>query len=586
MTEFRMKKRLTGQPDRAYINAFRTAVSIRSANMLAGFIDGLLTAAFLGTDAMTAYGIAVSYFTLNAVFSYVLVSGSQLLCSAKIGQNRTDEAKSVFSLSVWLAFAFSAVITVLGMVFAEPFAAFLGARGNAARLAPQAAGYLRFLFLGNIFHNFVSVASGALQMDGGSGLVRISGITTCAVDIAGDLLNLFVFRGGLAGMGFATAVSNICAAAVVLLYFFRDGRLFSLNPVFLRWKYFPELLHLGYTQAVHGVAAFFGNIAVNRLIISRAGLSAMFGLTVFKNLLLFIIPVCCAIGDATLLLIGLHIGECDRAEVDGVLRNSLRMILGLIPMGLLMILLRRPLAGIYTADATAENLRCAQIAVIALGLQIPFSALFLTAVRGLQALRSSLWSSCMTLAKDCAFPCVLLLLFARTGTAGVFASVAAAEALAAVLTAVLFLRERKSSSLLNIPEKNVIGSVITDAEDAVGFSVIAAEFCKSKGADARACYSISLCAEELAICLLNFGKETRVKTPAVQMKLFLQDNKIIMRIRDNCPLNNLRQRAEKWSFDEQNPERFIGTRIALKLSDDFQYLPLMDENNTVITFQI
>ena len=586
MTAFRMKKRLTYLPERSYLNAFRTAVYVRSSNMLAGFIDGLLTAAFLGADAMTAYGIAVTYFTMNAVFSYVLVSGSQLLCSAKIGQNRTEEAKSVFSLSIWLAFSVSALITVLGIVYAEPFATFLGARGNGARLAQEAAGYLRFLFMGNVFHNFVSVSSGALQMDGGSGLVRISGITCCAVDVVGDLLNIFVFHGGLAGMGLATAISNICAAAVLLPYFFRNGRLFSLRPNLIRLQYLPELFRLGYSQAVHGIAAFFGNIAINRLIISGAGLHAMFGMTVYKNLFLFINPVCCAIGDATMLLLGIHIGECDRSEVDRVLGNSLRMILGLIPVVLLMILLHRPLAGFYAADEVAENLRCAQLAVIALGIQIPFSALFLTAVKGLQALRNSLWSSCMNLAKGCVFPCALLLLFARTGAAGVFASVAAAEALAAVLTAVLFQRERKSSSLLNIPEENVIRSVITSEEEAVGFSVSAAEFCKSGGANTRACYSISLCAEELAICLLNYGRANGVKNPTVHMKLFRLDNKIVMRIRDNCPLNNLRLRAEEWSFDDRNPERFIGTRIALKLSDDFQYLPLMDESNTVITFQI
>ena len=572
--------------DISYKNAFTTAVFVRGANMMTGFIDGVLTGMFLGVDAMTAYGIAVTYFTMNAIISYVLVSGSQLLCSEKIGKNRLEEAKNVFALSVWTSFFISALVTVLGLLFAEPFAVFLGARGNAQHLAPTAAGYLRWLFIGNLFHNFISVASGAIQMDGGAKLVRISGITTCIADVAGDLLNIFVFRGGLEGMGAATAISNVCAAAVLFLYFFRSGRLFSLNPVFIRLKYLPEFLRLGYSQAVHGVASFFGNTAINRLIISRAGLSAMFGMTVFKNVLLFINPVCCAVGDANLLLLGLRIGECDREGADRVCKSSARIILQLVPVGLLLMLLSRPIAGLYTPDRSIENLRCAQTAVIALGIQIPFTALFLASVKGLQAFRNQSLCSVMNLAKGCVFPCCLLLVFANFGAVGVFASVAGAEALAAVFTAILFRRERRTSRLLNIPDEDVTGAVITDASDAVAFSSEASSFCRNRGADKRVCYYLSLCIEEMAVCLLRLAKGNDVKAPAVNIKIYLQDNKITMRIRDNCPLNDLRQRAEEWSPDDAQPERFIGTRIALKLSDEFRYIPLMNENNTILTFRI
>ena len=572
--------------DISYKNAFTTAVYVRGANMMTGFIDGVLTSMFLGVEAMTAYGIAVTYFTMNAIISYVLVSGSQLLCSEKIGKNCTEEAKNVFALSVWTSFFVSALITVLGLFFAEPFAVFLGAKGNAQHLAPAAARYLRWLFVGNLFHNFISVASGAVQMDGGAGLVRISGITTCIADVVGDLLNIFVFHGGLAGMGAATAISNVCAAAVLLVYFFRSGRLFSLNPVFIRLKYLPDFLRLGYSQAVHGVASFFGNTAINRLIISRAGLSAMFGMTVFKNVLLFINPICCAVGDANLLLLGLRIGECDREGADRVCKNSMRIILRLISVGILLMLLSRPVACLYTLDRSLENLRCAQIAIIALGIQIPFTALFLASVKGLQAFRNQPACSLMNLAKGCVFPCSLLLLFADFGTVGVFASIVGAEALAAVFTAMLFRRERRTSCLLNIPEENVTAAVITDSSAAVAFSSEAYSFFKDRGINNRICYFLSLCIEEMAVCLLSLAKDNNVKTPAVNIKIYLQDQQITMRIRDNCPLNNLRQRAEEWSLDDRQPERFIGTRIALKLSDEFRYIPLMNENNTILTFQI
>ena len=572
--------------DAPYKNAFTTAIFVRSSNMIAGFIDGVLTSIFLGVDAMTAYGISVTYFTMNAILSYVLVTGSRLLCSEKIGKNCPEEARSVFALSIWTTFLFSALITALGLVFAEPFARFLGARKNAQILAPMAAGYLRYLFLGNIFHNFISVSSGAVQMDGGARFVRVAGITTCVVDIVGDLANIFVFKGGLAGMGAATAISNICAAAVLFLYFTGSDALFSLKPVYIRLKYLRELIRLGSSQAVHGVAAFFGNTAINNLIISRAGLSAMFGMTVFKNVLLFILPICCAVGDANLLLLGLRVGECDKEGSERVVRNSRRMVLFLIPVGILLMLLSRPLALLYTADHSIENLRCARMAIIALGVEIPLTALFLASVNGLQAFRNLAASSFVNLARDCVLPCVLLLFFAGFGSIGVFASVVGAEALVAALTAILFRKERQNSRLLNVSEEDIISAVITGNADAVAFSTAVSSFCKDRGVNSRICYFLSLCVEEMAICLINLAGEAGVHAPAVTMKISLQGDRITTHIRDNCPLNNLRQRAEEWSLDDRQPERFIGTRIALKLSDEFRYISLMNENNTILTFRI
>lgn len=572
--------------DIAYKNAFTTAVYTRSANMMAGFIDGMLTSVFLGVDAMTAYGIAVTYFTMNSILSYVLVSGSQLLCSEKIGKNSMDEARSVFTLSIWSSFLISTVITVLGLIFAEPFAEFLGARGDARYLASEAAGYLRYLFIGNIFHNFISVSAGAIQMDGGAKLVRIAGIVTCVVDVVGDLLNVFVFKGGLAGMGAATTVSNICAAAVLLVYFLRRGRLFSLNPVHVRLQYLPGLFHLGYSQAVHGLAAFFGNTAINRLVISRAGLNAMFGMTVFKNVLLFINPICCALGDANLLLLGLRIGECDKERVEQTFKSSLRIISHLIPVGVLLMVLSHPVACLYTADRAVESIRCAQAAIIFLGIQIPFAALFLASVKGLQAFRKQKVCSVMNLVHGCVFPCGLLLLFAGFGNIGVFASVVGAEALSAICTAILYKRERQRSRLLSIPDKDILSADIATEAEAIDFSVAAAAFCGDHAADPRICNCVRLCTEEMAVCLIRHGRESQIKTPMVNIKLLILDKKITMRVRDNCPLNNLRQRAEEWSLEDQNPERYMGTWLALKCSDEFRYIPLLDENNTILTFRI
>lgn len=572
--------------DTSYKNAFRNALYVRSSNMLTGFIDGILTSAFLGVNSMAAYGIASPYFMMNSILSYLLVTGSQVLLTSKIGLAQNDEGKNVFSTAIWLSFIISALISAAGIIFAGPFAIFLGASGEAAKLAPETAGYLRWLFAGNIFHNFVSVSSAPLQMDGGSKYVRAAGITTFAVDVSGDLLNVFLFKGGLAGMGVATAVSNMCAACVCLMYFFRDKRLFSLSPSFIKIKYIPEFLRLGYSQSIYGIAAFFGNILINRLVIQYAGLVAMFGMTTFKNLALFFNIFCAAVGDANLLLIGLHIGECDRAAVDRVFSNSLKIITGLLPFSLLLILFSHPLALLYAEDSLPQAINCAQAAVIAFGIQMPFTALFLASLKGLQAFRRSALSSALNFAKALVFPCVLLLILADKGYIGVFAALAGAEVLSSILTVFLFRNEKSHSSMLQISPNDIISSDISSSVQAVTFSQKAADFCRAHGIPSETGNAVALCAEEVAVCILNYGNEMKIENTIVNIIILLRGNKLVMRIKDNCPLNDLRDQAEKWTLHENGPDSSMGLRMALMLSDNFQYIPIMDQSNTIISFNI
>lgn len=572
--------------DRSYRNAYTTAFLLRCSGMMTSFIDGVLTSVFLGVESMTAYGISTPYFMLNSFLNYSFITGCQILCASKIGKNRIEEAEHVFSTALWVLFALSVLLGIIGFLFTEPFAAFLGARKEAAHLAPIAAEYLRYLFIGSVFHNFSSVASGVLQMDGGAKIIRKVSITVCVVDIAGDLLNIFVFKGGLPGMGLATALSYVSAVIMQLPYFFREKKLFTPTLKKIRLRYIPEILNQGFSQSVYGIAAFVGNTAINRLVIAKAGMDIMFGLTVFKNFVLFLNPFCVAIGDTVLILMGLRIGGGDREGVDRIIREVRRSVLWILAIGVFVILLSRPLALMYTADSSETVIRCARIAVIALGVQLPVTSIFLASLKGLQTFRKSITCSIMNIAKACIFPYGLLLIFADAKAVGVFGALTGAEILAAVLTMILFLKEKQNSPLLEIPKENIISAEISSVVEAVAFSELAETFCRKNGLNAKLCYFISLCVEELSICLINLADENKVKKPFVHVKILLRDRDLTMSFRDNSPLNDLQKRAEEWSLHDDRPERFIGVRMALKLANGFRYIPLMDENNTMITFDI
>ena len=216
--------------NRQFFSVFLTTLLGNLGSLIAGFADGVLTGSFLGSDAMAAYGIVSPYFMLTTLLAQPFVLAVQALCTAELGRGHDETAKKIFSFALWTAVILAAALSLIGFGFAERFAVLLGADDSIPAVKAEAVRYLRNLFPGTAFFCFMSVAFAALQIDGALGLVKLSAALVAVFDIVGDLLNVFVFHGGLGGMGTATSISYIAAALALLPYFTRRKALFSLEP--------------------------------------------------------------------------------------------------------------------------------------------------------------------------------------------------------------------------------------------------------------------------------------------------------------------------------------------------------------------
>lgn len=573
--------------NRQFFSVFLPALFGALGELISGFADGVLTGAFLGSDAMAAYGIASPYFMLNTVLSLSFLIASQSLCTAEIGRGHEDTAKKIFSFSLWTSVILSLFVSVFGFLFSEPIAVLLGAGDSTPAVKTEVVQYLHWLFPGTFFFCFMTVAFAALQIDGAAGLAQLAAILVGVLDVIGDLLNVFVFHGGLAGMGIATTVSYIGAALVLLPYFLRKDSLFSLDIRLYSFKYAKKVFSSSYTESILWVLRMIAPIIINRIILVFSGIASLTAMSIQRNLLSLVSIIAFGLGDTTMMELGLCYGESDRVTAKGTMQNIMTWLgIFTVPIMLVMLLFSKSIASLYCDIADVELLRLSVIAVVMLAFSVPVSAVAKVYLRSLQAMEKNRYAMILSIAQGIVLPCSLtLLLCCTTGNTGAFTAYLTAELIAAIIGWLFYRKTINEPETFPVSEERIFRSTVETPEQVVETSIKLRSFCRGNRCSESLSYKLSLCMEEMGCGIIQEGlRKNAASRPFASFIVLFYPDSIVMRIKDNCPNQQLRDRVLMWRFDSEHPERLIGIRMAMKLSTDFKYIRIMDVNNTTICF--
>ena len=69
----------------------------------------------------------------------------------------------------------------------------------------------------------------------------------------------------------------------------------------------------------------------------------------------------------------------------------------------------------------------------------------------------------------------------------------------------------------------------------------------------------------------------------LDLRILTKDGRLILRMRDDCALFNLKEKAENWAPDPEHPESNIGIRMILGAAESIAYSSAMNTNNLIVT---
>ena len=548
-------------------------------------IDNLMIGRYLGESALTAYGLANPVLLVIGAVGSMLCAGAQVACGRSLGRGDMEETDIGYSTAVAVAAVFSIAFTVLVALFRVPLARLLGA--NEPTLLHDTSTYMAGFVIGAPASMGALILVPFMQMAGQSNLLIAAVLGMTVADVLFDLLNVLVFHGGMFGMGLASSLSYYVAMLIGGGYFLSKKCVFRFSPDRIRARKMRELLEGG-LPTVFGMASSVVLIfAVNKLLLGVGGKAAVAAYAVINTLVNASNCISTGTGGVALTLSGVLTNEEDRAGLSELLRLLARrsVVLGVSAAALLMVF-ARPLVSLFMPVASeSQSMAILGLRLYALGL-IPccLSNALRNCYQGTGRVRMM---EVICVMANALLPTLAAVILSKiAGVNGVWLCFFCAETLTLVGIMLYVWRQKggvtwRAEDILllrddfGVPEADRLESAISDLDGVMAYSREAGAFCQSHGGSRRLASHLALCVEEMGANIVThgFGKDGK---NGLSVRLQVKDGRWTLRFRDDC------RAFDPVSHVEQNADKSLGIRLAMRMADEARYTYSMNLNNLTL----
>lgn len=407
-----------------------------------GVVDGFFVSNFVGKTSFAAVNFIMPFLMILGAIGFMFGTGGSAIIAITIGAGNREKANRLFSLFVYVSAACGIIIAVLGILLIRPAAALLGANGSmledCVRYGRIILTALPAFILQFEFQSFFITAE---KPQLGLGVTVAAG----AANMVLDALFVGVFRWGLIGAAAATAMSQVVGGIVPLFYFGRENTsLLRLSKTEYDGRALLRVCVNGSSELMSNISMSVVGMLYNIQLMKYAGEDgvAAYGVLMYVNMIFLAVFIGYSVGVAP--VIGYHYGAGNHGELKGLLKRSL-VLTGIFSVGMLALAegLARPLSMIFVAydkdllDMTLRGFLIYSFSFLFAGIAIYGSSFFTALGNGLV---SALISFLRTLVFQMAAVLILPLIW---GIDGIWISIVAAELMAAVVTALFLIGQKK-----------------------------------------------------------------------------------------------------------------------------------------------
>lgn len=409
-------------------------------------VDGFFVSNFVGKTPFAALNLIFPFLMICGALGFVFGTGGSALVAKTMGEGKSEEAKRLFSMLIYISTLLGIVVAVLGLIFLRPISIFLGAEGklleNCIIYGQILLPAVPFFMLQNEFQSFLVTAE---KPSFGLAITVAAGLTNVVL----DALFIAVFQWGLAGAALATALSQTVGGLIPLVYFILPNK----SPLRLTKLYFNS--NALWKACLNGSSEFVSNISMSMVgmlynfqLIKFAGEDgvAAYGVIMYVTFIFIAVFLGYSIGVAP--VVGFHYGAGNTTELKNLLRKSMIIMGGFcISLTLLAEFLARPLSLIFVSydqallEMTCRGLMIYSISFLPTGFNI-FGSSFFTALNdgpvsaAISFLRTLVFQTITVLALPALMPQALKL-------EGIWLSIVLAELLALAVTLFFLITKRR-----------------------------------------------------------------------------------------------------------------------------------------------
>lgn len=400
----------------------------------------------LGADAVAAVGLTESLLTIVYALAMGLGIGATALVARRIGEKDPEGAAHAAVQAILLALAVSAVLGAAGSLLAPRLLALMGASPEVigiglgyARIMLGGEAAIIVLFVVNAIFRGAGDAAIAMRVLWMANLINIV-LGPCLIFGLGPFPAL-----GVTGAAIATTTGRSAGALFALWRLTRpDGRIpVAPRHLGLDLKVMTQIVRLAGSATVQMLIGTASWTALAR-ILAVFGSPVLAGYTVAMRVIVFAILPSAGMSNAAATMVGQALGASkpERAE-QAVRKACLYNFVFLGAVGVLFVVLARPIVGLFSSDPEVLRHGVTALRVVALGFPLYAFGMVLTqAFNGAGDTWTPTW---INLAVFWAFEIPLAYVLAHTfgmGPVGAFWAITIAFSSLAVVSWLVFRRGR------------------------------------------------------------------------------------------------------------------------------------------------
>lgn len=568
-----------------------TYVSMNVVAFLGMIVDAAVITRFLGAEApLTAYGLVTPALMIFVALAQTIGNGNQPLCSEAMGRGDIKSANRIFSAAFLFLTGLSIAIVLICVFFSGPICQLMGAKPGTETYS-MASAYLIGYGLGAPAFMGVLFWPGILQLDGDRSRVVAATITMIVMDIFLDLANVFVFHGGMFGMGLASSISYYAAAIVMMLHFLNKNYMFRFELKDAAWNMIVPVILRGASQTIYALSRTFMTILLNRILLRFGSELYVGAYSVVSTIGNLIMSLGYGIGSCSLMMAGVSYGEKDRTGLKDLIRELLKES---IIYNLILILLVEFTSPFLIDIFLAGKADVRELALYGLRLYVPFLICF-SINNGLRQYLSGLgllkMANVQSIMENVFIVLSAWMLTVTFGVNYIWLAFFTGHLFTLVLYVISVFIRNKNAEIswdafilvgkdFGIDASNSLEMSISKPEEVFHFSEKAYTFMREHNASSRNSMLISLFIEEMAGNVIRYGFSDG-KKHLLSIKVGIENDGYLLRIKDDCRRFSPAEYME--IHHPEDPASNIGIRMVYNLAKSIQYQNSLKLNNLLIT---
>ena len=346
-------------------------------------VDTLVVGQFVGQQAQAAVGSTGPIINTVVGFCAGLATGASVVISQRYGAHDNEELSKAVHTTVALTFIVSVIATALGRLIIDPMLRFMQTPED---VMPESSAYLAIYFSGIAGMLFYNLGSGILRAVGDSRRPLIYLVISALLNTALDLLFVLAFGMGVDGVAYATILSQILSALLILFSLTREKGNYGIRwrKIRIDRRSLKLILKLGLPSSVQAAITSFSNVFVQSYI-NAFGSACMAGYGVYGKIDAFALIPVQSISMSSTTFVGQNwgAGQAGRAR-EGVRTATVMSLASTAVLGLMVFTLAKPLMGFFSPEAEVIEYGVRFIHIVTpFYIAICFNQIYAGALRGI-----------------------------------------------------------------------------------------------------------------------------------------------------------------------------------------------------------